>query len=85
MIPDDVDVRFVLCIQALLDLQYLSQLHHLTKRDLHTISTALQLFHTCKQVILNLGLRVGKGGPINHFEILKLELLHTGGKDTWDQ
>ena len=77
LIPDDVDVRFVLCIRALLDLWYLSHLHHLTEHDLHAISAALQLFHTYKQVILDLGLCVGKGGPINHFEIPKLELLQS--------
>ena len=77
LISDDTDERFVLCIRALLDLRYLSQLHQVTQRDLHAISSALQLFHTYKQAILDLGLRVGKAGPINHFEIPKLELLQS--------
>lgn len=77
LIPDDVDERFVLCVRALLDLRYLSQLHQVTQRDLHAISSALELFHTYKQVIFDLGLRVGKAGPINHFEIPKLELFQS--------
>ncbi|KAF9643411.1 hypothetical protein BDM02DRAFT_3132451 [Thelephora ganbajun] len=55
LIPDGVDERFVLCIWALLDLWYFSQLNQVTKDDLH----------------------VGKRGPINHFEIPKLELLQS--------
>lgn len=77
LIPDDVDPRFVLCIRALLDLRYLSQLPQATEDDLHAISSALQLFHTHKEVILDLHLRVGKGGPLTHFEIPKLELLQS--------
>ncbi|KAF9643518.1 hypothetical protein BDM02DRAFT_3104307, partial [Thelephora ganbajun] len=77
LIPDGVDERFVLCIWALLDLWYFSQLNQVTKDDLHAISSVLQLFHTYKQVVLDLYLRVGKRGPINHFEIPKLELLQS--------
>ena len=77
LIPDDINARFILCVRALLDLRYLSQLQQVTEHDLHSISTALQLFHAYKQVILDLGLRVGKGGPICHFEIPKLELLQS--------
>ena len=77
LIPDSVDARFILCIRALLDLRYLSQLHRATEHDLHAISNALQLFHKYKQVILDLRFRVGKGGPMNHFEIPKLELLQS--------
>ena len=77
LIPDDVDERFILCIRALLDLRYLSQLHSTTEQDLQAISNALQLFHTHKQVILDHDLRVGKRGPIKHFEIPKLELLQS--------
>ena len=77
LIPDYVDVRFVLCIRALLDLRYLSQLHQATEHDLHAISSALELFHTYKQVIIDLGLRPGKAGPLTHFEIPKLELLQS--------
>jgi len=77
LIPDGIDDRFVLCIRALLDLRYVSQFHEATERDLQTITNALHLFHTYKQVIIDLGLRVGKGGPLKHFEIPKLELLQS--------
>jgi len=77
LIPDNVDARFILCVRALLNLRYLSQLHQVTKHDLHAISAALQSSHTYKQVIIDLRLRVGKGGPIRHFEIPKLELLQS--------
>lgn len=77
LIPNDVDERFVLCVRALLDLRYLSQLHQVTTRDLDDISNALHLFHSYKQVILDLQLRTGKKGPIHHFEIPKLELLQS--------
>ena len=77
LIPDDVDPRFVLCIRALLDLRYLSQLLQVTENDLQAISTTLQLFHEHKEIITDLQLRVGKGGPINNFEIPKLELLQS--------
>jgi hypothetical protein len=77
LVPDDIDNRFVLCIRALLDLRYLSQLHQVTNHDLHEISNALRLFHSYKQVILDLHLRTGKAGPLHHFEIPKLELLQS--------
>jgi len=77
LIPDDIHDGFVLCIRALLDLRYVSQFHEVTERDLRTIFNALQVFHTYKQVIIDLGLRVGKAGPMKHFEIPKLELLQS--------
>ena len=77
LIPDGIDERFVLCIRALLELRYLSQLHQVTVGDLRDISHALQLFHSYKQVILDLHLRTGKAGPMKHFEIPKLELLQS--------
>ena len=77
LIPDDVDERFMLCIRSLLDLRYLAQLHQATEGDLCAISTALRLFHTHKQSIIDNNLRVGKRGTINHFEIPKLELLQS--------
>ncbi|KAF9782579.1 hypothetical protein BJ322DRAFT_1157393 [Thelephora terrestris] len=77
LIPPNTDERFVLCIRALLDLRYFSQLHQVTQRDLQAISSALELFHTYKQVIIDLGLRLGKAGPMDHFQIPKLELLQS--------
>ena len=77
LISDGIDTRFVLCIRALLDLRYISQLHQATKHDLHTISSALQLFYKYKQVIIDLHLCLSKRGPINNFEIPKLELFQS--------
>jgi hypothetical protein len=77
LLPDNIDEEFVLCMRALLDLRYLSQLHLATEEDLRAILNALQLFHANKQAILDLGLRVGKSGPLRHFEIPKLELLQS--------
>ena len=77
LMPEDVDERFILCVRALLNLRYLTQLHWATERDLCTISDMLQLFHEYKQVIINLGLRVGKQGTIHHFQIPKLEILQS--------
>ena len=77
LLPDTIDDRFVLCMRALLDLRYLSQLRQVTTQDLHKISSALKTFHEYKQVIPELRLRLGKAGPIQHFEIPKLELLQS--------
>ena len=75
LIPDGSNKQFILCIQALLDLRYLLQLQQLTNHDLNAISSTLQLFHMYKQVILDL--RLGTAGPINNFEIPKLEFLQS--------
>ena len=95
LIADSVHPEFIICIHALLNLKYLSQLHDVNTNILNNISRALKTFHDFKQVILDLGLRVGKkGNKISHFEIPKLELLqsivpsimwlgalpHTGGR-----
>ena len=77
LIPDDVNEQFVLCIRALLDLHYYSQLPQATECHLNAISSALETFHMYKQVILDHHLRVGKRGPISNFEIPKLELLQS--------
>ena len=78
LIVDCVHPEFIICIRALLDLRYLSQLHNLDADILDDITKALQIFHNFKHVILDLGLRVGKSGnPMKHFEIPKLELLQS--------
>lgn len=78
LIADSVHPEFVICIRALLDLRYLSQLHDLKTSILDDIAKALATFHTFKQIILDLGLRVGKSGnEMSHFEIPKLELLQS--------
>jgi len=66
------------CIHTLLNLWYLSQLYDINTDILDNIERALKTFHEFKQIILDLGLRVGKkGNQIPHFEIPKLELLQS--------
>ena len=78
ILGDSACPEFIACIHALLDLQYLSQLHDVNTNILNDIARALGIFHEFKQIILNLGFRVGKkGNPIPHFEIPKLELLQS--------
>ena len=78
LIADSVRPEFVVCIRALLDLRYLSQLHDINTDILDDIARALETFHEFKQIILDLGLHVGKkGNQIPHFEIPKLELLQS--------
>jgi len=78
LIADSVRPEFVVCVRALLDLRYLSQLHDINTDILNDIARALEVFHTFKQFILDLGLRVGKkGNRLPHFEIPKLELLQS--------
>ena len=78
LIADAVRPEFVVCIRALLDLRYLSQLHEVNTDILDNITKALKIFHTFKQIILDLHLRVGKKkNPMTHFEIPKLELLQS--------
>ena len=78
LIADSIHPEVVVCIRALLDLRYLSQLHDVDTDVMDDIARALEIFHTFKQFILDLGLRVGKkGNRILHFEIPKLELLQS--------
>lgn len=78
LIADSVHLEFVVCIHALLDQQYLSQLHDLSISVLNHIARALQTFHNFKQIIIRLGLHIGKSGNmIPHFGIPKLELLQS--------
>ena len=69
---------FVIAIRALMDFRYLAQSRQLDDNQLSQISASLQLFHDHKQSILDAGARVGKKNkPINHFQIPKLELMHS--------
>jgi hypothetical protein len=69
---------FVIAIRALMDFRYLAQSRQLNDNQLILIATSLQLFHSHKQSILDARARVGKGNkPINHFQIPKLELMHS--------
>ncbi|KAG1803838.1 uncharacterized protein HD556DRAFT_1429421 [Suillus plorans] len=52
-----------------------SQNLFLYDKTLHSLSEALHEFHYYKDFILTAGGRRGKNGPLNHFQIPKLELM----------
>jgi hypothetical protein len=68
---------FVAAIRALADFRYLAQAPKFNDDTLKAVSAALQEFHTYKDAILKAGARTGKRGPINNWEIPKLELLQS--------
>jgi len=69
---------FVIAIRSLMDFRYLAQSRQLDDNQLAQITASLQLFHSFKQSILDAGARVGKGNkPIGHFQIPKLEFMHS--------
>ena len=56
---------------------YLGQSQQLDNNSLSQLSISLQLFHEPKQIILDIGARVGKGNKwMTHFQIPKLKLMH---------
>lgn len=70
-VPEDV-----LCaIRSLVEFIFQAQnLYHYTE-TLHALSEALREFHHYKNSIILAGGRLGKNGPLSHFEIPKLELM----------
>ena len=78
VIAGAVPLEFIVCIRTLLDLHYLAQMPNVPTDALEEIEAALRTFHDYKKIILDSKYRVGKKNtPINHFEIPKLELLHS--------
>ncbi|KAF9781493.1 hypothetical protein BJ322DRAFT_1010696, partial [Thelephora terrestris] len=78
LIADCAHSKFVICVHALLDLRYLSQLHNHNLDTLKDIVRALEILHQFKQVILDLKLCLGKkANAMTHFEIPRLELLQS--------
>ena len=70
--------EFILAIRALLDLRYFAQMRRTDTMVLAKISAALKTFHRHKQIILDNHYRVSKSNiALTHFEIPKLELLHS--------
>ncbi|KAI6014080.1 hypothetical protein PISMIDRAFT_110851 [Pisolithus microcarpus 441] len=69
-LPDDV-----LCaIRALTEFIFLAQNVYHCDETLHALAEALREFHHYKQGIISAGGRQGKNGPLQHFQIPKLEL-----------
>ena len=77
VIADAVSPEFLLAIRALMDFRYLAQSPVITEDVCTRISESLSLFHKHKQAITAAGARRGKKGPINHWQIPKLELLQS--------
>ena len=81
-----VPPKFLVAIRALLNFCYPAQMPCFDQDDLVRVETALQTFHDNKSAIITSGARRGSNGPLEHWEIPKLELLqhvvmsiHTSG------
>jgi len=70
-----VPPKFLAAIRALLNFQYLAQMPHFDDNSLNRIEAALHAFHANKSAIITAGSRQGSKGPLEHWEIPKLELL----------
>ena len=69
-LPDDV-----LCaLRAITEFIFLAQSLLHFDETIHALKEALREFHHYKASILSAGGRLGKNGPLNHFQIPKLEL-----------
>lgn len=77
VIADAVPSRFLLAIRSLLDFRYLAQSRTVTDSIINQIDFSLKLFHDNKDSVLEIGARRGKKGPINNWEIPKLEFLQS--------
>jgi len=78
VIAGAVPLEFIICIRTLLDLHYLAQMQNIPSDALEQVEAALRTFHDYKKIILDSNYRVGKkNSPIKHFEIPKLEFLHS--------
>ncbi|KIK94618.1 hypothetical protein PAXRUDRAFT_142494, partial [Paxillus rubicundulus Ve08.2h10] len=71
-----VQPDFVHAVQATIDFIYKAQAPMFTNSSITSLVNSLAEFHMHKQAIVNAGLCHGTSGPIDHFEILKLELFH---------
>ena len=65
----------ILCtLRAFTEFIFLTQALFHYDKTIHSLSEALHKFHHYKPSILKAGGRLGKNGPLNHFQILKLKL-----------
>lgn len=78
VVADAVPPQFSLAIRSLMDFRYLAQSTIIDDKVCQRISEALLLFHTNKDIIIDVGARRGKKGKqILHWHIPKLELLQS--------
>ncbi|KAI5981814.1 hypothetical protein EDD15DRAFT_2379006 [Pisolithus albus] len=75
VIAGAVPPKFLLSINALLSFRYLAQMPRFDHDTLARVETALKTFHDNKAAIISSGGRQGSNGPLQHWEIPKLELL----------
>ncbi|KIK97443.1 hypothetical protein PAXRUDRAFT_136264, partial [Paxillus rubicundulus Ve08.2h10] len=76
-IAGPVSSDFVHAIRALINFIYKAQAPTFTDVSITSMVESLAEFHLHKDSIISAGLRRGASGPINHFEIPKLELFHS--------
>ncbi|KAH9018763.1 hypothetical protein EDB85DRAFT_2075891 [Lactarius pseudohatsudake] len=76
VIAGAVPPRFLCAIRALVDFIYQVQSPLLTESAISKFVDVLQKFHNEKEAIITAGARMGSKGPIGHFNIPKLEILH---------
>ena len=75
IITGAVPPKFLAAIRGLLDFRYLSQMPCFDDNSLNKVEAALRVFHDNKSAIISVGSRQGSKGPLEHWEIPKLELL----------
>ena len=75
VIAGAIPPKFLAAIRSLLDFRYLAQMPRFDDNDLNRVEAALGAFHANKSAIITAGGRQGSKGPLEHWEIPKLELL----------
>lgn len=75
-IAGPVALDFLHAIQAMVNFIYKAQAPSFTDSSITSLVNLLTEFHCYKQAVIDAGVCRGVSGPINHFEIPKLELLH---------
>ena len=75
VIAGAVPPKFLTAIRALLDFRYLAQMPRFDDNNLNRIKASLDAFHENKSAIISAGGRQGSNGPLDHWQIPKIELL----------
>ncbi|KZP29451.1 hypothetical protein FIBSPDRAFT_727430 [Athelia psychrophila] len=78
VIADATPKSFTTAVRAMMDFRYLAQAPKINDDDCTRIEASLSEFHSHKQAVMDLNVRVGKGGrPIEDWHIPKLEMLQS--------
>ncbi|KAJ3491611.1 hypothetical protein NLJ89_g11320 [Agrocybe chaxingu] len=77
VIAGAVSPLFLIAVRSLLDFRYLAQSTVVDDRTCMKIQETLDSFHHHKQAIIDAGARRGKNGPIQTWQIPKLEFLQS--------